>query len=937
MVKTFCVAQEGVAKSLYIDCNGDYSQVVIGSSAVFKIYSIGEESFTEVLNLRGNKSVNLNYSFNDVVWSKLDESLIATAATNGRVVLWNLSRTSREKRQEHVFEEHRRTVNKVNFHPADPSLLISGSQDGTMKLFDLRILEPVAVFLSNTQSVRDVQFCPHGNGATFAAVSENGHIQLWDIRRHDRLEKSWPAHSDHIFALDWHPEINYTVATAGRDKHIKVWDTTKAKLDHMLYTIGPVGTVKWRPGHKNHLASCSGLVGDSSVNVWDVRRPYIPYAVFSEHRNVATSIVWRGDPDIILSAGKDNKLFHHAFEDASRPSERANPAGLDISVRGDISHAYRDTRDNHQRSVQNVRVPPSPANISPVNTSTRSSTTVELGGVNFRVPSFLSKRDCVDNVERVDLTNGCGSGSTWKTVKHRGFRLRRTNVSQNELFLACLSKLETFMLSPPKYGGDNKAWTDTTHFVEAAKRLKLTGGAFDYLCEHNAKVCESCGRLQLAETWRMLRILFKNPLDILMEEMSVSCYEEEKDDKELLDQTSPEQSPQKVNNHNEDVPSLMPAIELDPEKDRLRHLSTRVRHHSASIRDRSGTGEFHKKDDPGRIDENEDLLRTKKRSSTGGTGNRGGGKNFSGSGSRNQSNYNSGDDDDDEEDFGETNELTLTNIASGQMLTGIGNDFFGDCELSADLGIDHLVAIENGAGSLGANYGYEQPYGWELKSEAFDLRVEIKESATQEDEEDFNQAGDHSSSDEPAVQTVTIEDQTSALLCVAEAHQRTLWKPNKIIRDLLFHFAEHGDVQTSVSMFLVLGQDKLQGLVEDHVVEYWFTSYIELLQQFQLFNVSTLIIKLCPLGTVNELSQQSTTFLTHCAKCSKALSRPQGSWWCERCKRTPTLCCLCQQMIKGLFAWCQGCAHGGHLNCLRRWYDKQTLCPTGCGHHCQYT
>ena len=62
----------------------------------------------------------------------------------------------------------------------------------------------------------------------------------------------------------------------------------------------------------------------------------------------------------------------------------------------------------------------------------------------------------------------------------------------------------------------------------------------------------------------------------------------------------------------------------------------------------------------------------------------------------------------------------------------------------------------------------------------------------------------------------------------------------------------------------------------------------------------------------------------------------QGSWWCERCKRTPNLCGICRGIVKGLFSWCQGCAHGGHLKCLRTWYARNTLCPIGCGHHCEY-
>ena len=134
---------------------------------------------------------------------------------------------------------------------------------------------------------------------------ENGQIQLWDVRRPEKLQKKWPAHSDHIFAVDWHPESRYTLASAGRDKQIKVWNTSDtSKCEHLVYSIGPVGRIKWRPRYNYHLASCSGMVGDFSVSVWDVRRPYIPFAIFSEHKDVATDIKWLTDPDRLLSGGK---------------------------------------------------------------------------------------------------------------------------------------------------------------------------------------------------------------------------------------------------------------------------------------------------------------------------------------------------------------------------------------------------------------------------------------------------------------------------------------------------------------------------------------------------------------------------------------------------------------------------------------------------------
>lgn len=76
------------------------------------------------------------------------------------------------------------------------------------------------MFLSNTESVRDVQFSPH-NPYTFSAVSDNGSVQLWDIRKTEKAVLQYTAHSGPVFACDWHPEMVW-LATASRDKTIKV-------------------------------------------------------------------------------------------------------------------------------------------------------------------------------------------------------------------------------------------------------------------------------------------------------------------------------------------------------------------------------------------------------------------------------------------------------------------------------------------------------------------------------------------------------------------------------------------------------------------------------------------------------------------------------------------------------------------------------------------
>jgi len=48
-------------------------------------------------------------------------------------------------------------------------------------------------------------------------------------------------------------------------------------------------------------------------------------------------------------------------------------------------------------------------------------------------------------------------------------------------------------------------------------------------------------------------------------------------------------------------------------------------------------------------------------------------------------------------------------------------------------------------------------------------------------------------------------------------------------------------------------------------------------------------------------------------------------------------CPVCRHSVQGLWTWCQGCGHGTHLPCAKRWFSDENLlrCPTPqCPHQC---
>lgn len=226
------------------------------------------------------------------------------------------------------------------------------------------------------------------------------------------------------------------LATGGRDKMVKVWDmtTNRAKEIYCVQTIASVARVKWRPDRRFHLATCSMMV-DHNIYVWDVRRPYIPFAAFEEHKDVATGIVWRNphEPHVLLSGSKDSTLYQHMFKDASRPVERANPEGLGFGLFGDLAFAAKESL----MSVEGGRKP--------------------CPGGDRRYPIFF---------------------------------LKKPNVTEH--FAQVSSVLSVFECSNESDGGARMDW-----FTETARRYQLSGRPFGELCDHNAKVAKEHNRPQV--------------------------------------------------------------------------------------------------------------------------------------------------------------------------------------------------------------------------------------------------------------------------------------------------------------------------------------------------------------------------------------------------------------------------------------------------------
>ncbi|XP_068633759.1 GATOR2 complex protein WDR24 [Battus philenor] len=824
---TICVSQEGPANALAL--NKDCTQVVIAGRNVFKVFSIGEDDFSEVCNLRVGKNLNLNFSSIDVAWSTIEENTLATAATNGAVVVWNLGRSGRSK-QEHVFSDHKRTVNKVSFHLTEPALLISGSQDGMMKCFDLRMKEVARTFISNTESIRDVQFSPHQAHA-FAAVSENGTVQVWDSRRSERCLQQFTAHSGPVFACDWHPDVPW-LATASRDKTIKVWDMhSKPNLEHTIYTIASVGHVKWRPQKKYQVASCA-LVLDCAVHVWDVRRPHVPLATFAEHRDVTTAIAWLSHA-AFLSTSRDCSLYRHRFSEAAHPVLWANPQGVCVSARGEIAHAVPEY--------------PLPALATPAHAAQPSQATSAAHAAH--APPAADRH--VPGLGRKQPTAGSLSAAAQAAL---------------ECMFPGGAASALARHAPP---ASPHAPADA--LLTCATRYRIRGAAPHLLAAHNAEVARAARRHCVEHVWEVVRAVCG----------ARACA-----------RRAPAPPPPRAPPPRADPPPALPtysAVEEEPLGE-VEEWEENQFHNSGVL----GLPTQSIYIPPAKFAK-------QMRDDEAGCG-------WVSAASAHYVDVEAVDWTLPEEAFPLRSAPPAPHPHHAPHATA--QPHFDDLEHDGEVG------VSCGTGGAG---GSSSPGGSSSGG-----------SGGSAGQEHAHKTYSHQSS----ITTVEETEVGALSVRVGEARSVQLDVAPLLARALRLH-ADLGDVQTPAVVCIVLQEHRsdIFSYIDEGLQEQWLLGYIELLQRHKLWNVATEVVRCAWLSSVWSLSQQSSSVAACCGRCGR---RTRTRAPCDRCApRRPDLCAVCHQVVRGLYAWCQGCSHGGHLQHMRAWMQRYRVCPAGCGHFCQ--
>ncbi|KAK3296182.1 LIS-1 2 [Chaetomium fimeti] len=233
------------------------------SETATKYQTLLEKKWTGAARLQ-KKAMDLEFR-NNALQSEVDNAATASLSKPQDPAEW-LPRSP----PRYLLESHQAIVNCIAFHPAF-SVLASGSDDYTIKIWDWELGELERTLKGHTKAVLDVDYGGPTGGILLASCSSDSTIKLWDPADDYKNIRTLSGHEHSISAVRFVPGgipgHTNLLASASGDKTLRLWDATTGFCIRTL--TGHTGWVRdVCPSPDGHYLLSAG--SDQTARLWAI-------------------------------------------------------------------------------------------------------------------------------------------------------------------------------------------------------------------------------------------------------------------------------------------------------------------------------------------------------------------------------------------------------------------------------------------------------------------------------------------------------------------------------------------------------------------------------------------------------------------------------------------------------------------------------------------
>ncbi|KAI0307877.1 TFIID and SAGA subunit [Multifurca ochricompacta] len=219
----------------------------------------------------------------------------------------------------------------VSGSAAPPKYLLSGSADGTARLWSMDTMTNVVAYRGHQNPVWDVDWSPMS--IYFTTASRDRTARLWSTDRTSTL-RIYAGHSSDVDCVRFHPNSLY-IATGSSDWTARLWDVQRGtSVRVFIGHQGIVSTLAFSPDGR-YLATAGE---DLAINLWDLgsgRR----VKKMTGHTASVYSLAFSAESSMLVSGGADWAVRCWDVKGAGGPPEVSRTNG---TVSGSGSHHSKD-------------------------------------------------------------------------------------------------------------------------------------------------------------------------------------------------------------------------------------------------------------------------------------------------------------------------------------------------------------------------------------------------------------------------------------------------------------------------------------------------------------------------------------------------------------------------------------------------------------------